>query len=190
MSALARRCFVVSMMVACLAFSCSEPPTEKNAVQPLEPLSLDFLRQETDDALKQLEAIKSQKSVPAAVTSAVDQSEERLRRLNEYYVPMLEARQHALGAELYWQAGETEKAAVELDGVEKTLVAVSQHFGEPVESSLRETVDAVTDARLALGPGAVDVAARMRRVTNLLGERLLKGRVVLSGEEAAKESKQ
>jgi hypothetical protein len=102
--------------------------------------------------------------------------------LSHYFFPILEARQLSYHAHRLWAGQENGEAADELDRTEELLLEVARREGEHVANQLREPLEHVSTARLALAAEPAKAQLAFEQLVRQLDELLLKGRLVLSGE--------
>lgn len=139
------------------------------------------LAEETARALAAIaQARRSLPRYPEAAEEDLATAAAALRRLDDYYLPLVNAREHAYRAHLLHLGEGGERAAREVAAVEEILLAMSEK-DPPLARSLRLPLTTMIAARseLASGsPAATDRLERLGREINLL---ILKGDLALAG---------
>lgn len=149
----------------------------------LEQTSTEFLGVETGRTREHLEAARAVLGEdPAAADAELAAAERSLRRLEAYYLPLLEARERATNAYRYFELGETELTGRQLDLVEAILLRMAEGLGEPVTAELEPPLEIIADARAALTGAPEQVPGLLESLAVRLHEMALKGDLVLSPE--------
>jgi hypothetical protein len=103
-----------------------------------------------------------------------------LRRLRDYYLPLVDARKHAYGAHLVQHRGDPQRAARELATVEDILLATAAR-DEHVARSLRLPLATLIQARSEVASGAPAAADRIEQLGREINLLILKGDLALAG---------
>lgn len=184
---LRRQSIALAFPLAAVLSGCeSEPPT----TPPQVPYA--FLASRVEASLEEVEAARSAMGGEGAreVTPEAPEVAERLarasaglRRVLDYFIPVLEAR---------FQVGRALELAVASPGASRTAIdsagtivgKISAGYGERLAREMREPLARLDEARTALEAGRTDEA---RRVLGRLGEQLellyFRGELVLEGSE-------
>jgi hypothetical protein len=93
--------------------------------------------------------------------------------------PLLEARLRAANAHQLAASGELKKAEDELGLVEDTLLGVARAGGTEMGREVRDPLDLIEEARVALAESSPEAPARIEQLAERLELMLLKGDLVL-----------
>ncbi len=146
----------------------------------LEETSTTFLATEAGDALTYLQDAKQQlPDHPADAAQSLDRVEKSLSRLLGYYLPLLEARERAHNAYRFYNLGERDSAARELDLIEEKLLGVAKSQGETVALEIKEPLETLEGARVAMTGAPEEVPATLEALARRLNQMLEKGRIFL-----------
>jgi hypothetical protein len=162
------------MLVACQPIESSCPAI---VISPGVP----FLGSEVQRALGSIRDARG--SLPARhadqTRESLDEAEAALSRLQAYYLPLLEARLRASNAHQLAAGGDLQKAQDELDRIEETLLSLARAGGSEMGREVRDPLDLVEEARLALTESSPEAPARLGDLAERLELMLLKGDLVL-----------
>lgn len=162
------------MLSACQATGSSCPAI---VISPGVP----FLEKEVERALESLREARG--SLPAGeldeARGGLDEAETALSRLQAYYLPLLEARLRAANAHQLAAGGNLRGAGDELDRIEQTLVGLARNGGSEMGREVRDPLDLLEEARLALVESSPEAPARLEALGEGLELMLLKGDLVL-----------
>jgi hypothetical protein len=140
-----------------------------------------FLEKEVERALESLREARG--SLPpgelGGARGGLDDAEAALSRLQTYYLPLLEARLRASNAHQLAAGGDLRKAADELDRIEQGLVGLARKGGGEMGREVRDPLDLLEEARLALVESSPEAPARLEALAERLELMLLKGDLVL-----------
>lgn len=107
----------------------------------------------------------------------------RLRRLDEYYLPMLEAR-HQIARAAYHAASSPASARSALDSAAAVLNEIAGAHGPHLQAEMREPLELIGHARTALESGRVeDAQGSLDRLDRHLEAMFFRGDLVLEGSE-------
>jgi hypothetical protein len=139
-----------------------------------------FLESEVERALHALR--EAREGLPAQnmdAAESLDQAEASLLRLQGYYLPLLEARLRASNAHQLAAGGDLSRAEDELALVEKTLLSVARTGGTEMGREVRDPLNLLEEARVALTESSPEAPARLENLAEHLELMLLKGDLVL-----------
>lgn len=146
------------------------------------PVSL--LRERVRTALADVDRARAVlESDPDEAASRLTDARLTLRRLDEYYLPLLEAREQVSTA---LDALDSEQGAVAsaVDSAEAALLGIVRGHGRHLEGEMRQPLQRLEDVRTAL---TASDTAEARRVLRKLGLQLesifFRGELVLEGSE-------
>lgn len=159
--------------------SCEAPAGDATADVPVS-----FLQERLREALDDIERARATLSEDLAGASArLDDSRLKLRRLDEYYLPLLAARQQ-VGAALRAVDSENGPAGAAVDSAEAVLLDIVRGHGRHLEGEMREPLERLADARTALAAGDAAEARRvLRKLRAQLESIFFRGDLVLHGSE-------
>lgn len=175
-----RRWLVLGLATATLLLSsCDRPGSDGGGWIPVSRL-----QRQLAGALDRVDRARS--ALPndtASAAAELDAVARELRRLREYYLPVIEARHQVHEAELAaTRAPQSAEAAV--DSAESVLLEIARTHGRHLERELRGPLERLGNARVALTAGEREEA---RRVLRNLGSHLesifFRGGIVLEGSE-------
>ncbi len=140
-----------------------------------------FLESEVERALLSLREARD--SLTASdrdeARTALDEAETALSRLQAYYLPLLEARLRASNAHQLAASGDLRGAEDELGQIEEALLGVARTGGGDMGREVRDPLDLLEDARVALAESSPEAPARLEDLAERLELMLLKGDLVL-----------
>lgn len=171
----------LALAVAVAGFTACEAPTDGGTTADV-PVA--FLQERVQEALDDVERARDALPEEAPeMASTLEASHLRLRRLNEYYLPLLAARHQTTLALDAADSGEGAAGAA-LDSAESVLLAIVRGHGRHLEGEMREPLGRLEDARTAL---AARDTAEARRILGSLVRRLeslfFRGELVLEGSD-------
>jgi hypothetical protein len=108
----------------------------------------------------------------------LERAESSLRKLNEYYLPLLDAKDRAYEAyRLYF----VDRRAVkdELAEIEKILSSIPGVRGRELEASIVPALELATEARAAIDAESPAAPKRLRDLARRLSYMILKGELIL-----------
>lgn len=151
---------------------------------PSSDLPVSFLQERISAALADVEAARS--AVPddtAEASARLEASRLTLRRLDEYYLPLLAARRQVERARASLGADEAATRSA-VDSAEAVLLEIVGTHGRHLEREMRGSLERLEDVRTAL---AADEVAEARRILERLSHHLesifFRGELVLQGSE-------
>lgn len=161
------------------------PTTGGTAGQPLPPpttgTSYRPLTEETERALRAIaEARRSLREDPDAAEAHLQRTATSLRRMRDYYLPLVDARARAYDARFCQLRGDTRRAARELETVEEIFLAASAR-DEHVARCLRQPLVTLIQARSEVARGASAAADRIEQLGREVNLLILKGDLALAG---------
>lgn len=163
----------VLCLVAVLLSSCapreSVPVSEEPTAVALQPIAA--------AALDHVLAARSSAATPER-DRHLERAESGLRKLNEYYLPLLDAKDRAYEAyRLYYL--DPRAVGSELDEIEKILGSIANARGPQVEASMVPALELVTEARAATDAGLPSASKHLHDLARRLSYMLLKGELIL-----------
>lgn len=166
-------------LIGLAVISCRAPVTEDGGGVPVS-----FLQDRVRNVLVDLEQVEAALPVSDDEASArLQDARLGLRRLDEYYLPLLAARQQVgRGARSADSDAGAARAAV--DSAASALTGIVRTHGRHLEGEMRGPLERLQDARTALEAGN---ASEARRILERLHEHLrsifFRGDLVLEGSE-------
>ena len=172
--------FAVSALLATVAGATACQSIEPSCATALTSPRVSFLGSEVERALHSVrEARESLPSQGESARESLDQAEASLLRLQGYYLPLLEARLRASNAHQLAAGGDLSRAEDELALVEKTLLSVARTGGTEMGREVRDPLNLLEEARVALTESSPEAPARLEDLAEHLELMLLKGDLVL-----------
>lgn len=170
----------IALLLAVVASSSCEAPADRST----GGVRVSFLQERVGEIVRDVErARETLREDVTAASSALEDSHWKLRRLDEYYLPLLSARQHvtsALGA----LDGPNGRAATAVDSAEAALLEIVRGHGRHLEKELGRPLAVLERARTALTADDVDEARRILRGLDAHLESIFyRGNLVLEGSE-------
>lgn len=162
--------FVALLLSSCQGkegFPISEEATAV-ALKPIATAALDEVRA----------ARRSSETEKAERDEHLQRAESHLRKLTEYYLPLLDARDRAYEAyRLYY----LRPAAVgaELTRIEEILRSIAEARGSRVEASMVDALELVTEARTEIAVDSASASKHLQNLARRLSYMLLKGELIL-----------
>jgi hypothetical protein len=169
-------CAVLAAVGATAGCRAIEPACAGAITSPRIP----FLETEVGRALHSLR--EAREVLPAEGGDAgesLDQAEAALLRLQGYYLPLLESRLRASNAHQLAAGGNLSGAANELEHIEEALLGVARTGGTEMGREVRDPLDLLEEARVALAESSPDAPERLEDLAERLELMLLKGDLVL-----------
>jgi hypothetical protein len=146
---------------------------------PLAPVQT-----ELDRARASLQAARRRLgSVSSDAADELEAAERSLRRIDAYYLPLLEAESRALMAERFQLSGNRAAIGEELDGIERLLLEVAHAGGASLARETEVPLEAVADARAILDTDPGRAGRALRELVVRLDEMVNRGELVLRGTE-------
>lgn len=167
---------VALALTAAAGVSCDAPADGTTADVPVS-----FLQERVQQALDEVERARA--ALPGDVPEAASRLEGsrlRLRRLNEYYLPLLAARRQVTIALDALDAG----AGAAVDSAEAVLLGIVRGHGRHLEKEMREPLARLEEVRVALAAGDVEEGRQLlRSLSRQLASMFYRGDLVLEGSE-------
>lgn len=159
---------------------CQQPSTG----DPGSAVPVSFLQERVGRALDDLEGAR------AALPDDTDEVSERLadarlqlRRLDEYYLPLLAAREQVARARSS-VASRSGDAGSAVDSAEAVLLGIVRGHGRHLQGEMREPLERLEDVRTALAAGNTGEARELlRRLGSHLESIFFRGEIVLRESE-------
>jgi hypothetical protein len=154
---------------------------EREAFPILEEPTASSIRDAAGEALKELvdaRAALADASLPPEGAEALARAEERVKRLTEYYAPLLDAHECAYRAYRFYYLEPT-RVEGELARVETILKEVARDGGPALESEISEAEVLLAEARAALESDSGATPERLDALARRLSFMLLKGELIL-----------
>jgi hypothetical protein len=160
-----------------LLAACSRQQEVPNELPELN--SAGSLRTEIDRALREVEEAQAGLSrEPVKTRQALDSAAQSLHRIADYYLPVLEARDGAYNAYRLLRLNDKAGAVKEIDVAANTLEKTAEAGGESLSKTIREPLEALGEAKLAVGGDRSNAGQALQRVVYLLNEMIVKGGLV------------
>jgi len=175
-----RRFLAVSALLAAVGAPAGCRAIEPRHAGAVTSPSVSFLESEVERALHSLR--EAREVLPAQGGDAgesLDQAEAALLRLQGYYLPLLETRLRASNAHQLAAAGDLSGAETELEHIEEALLSVARTGGTEMGREVRDPLDLIEEARIALAESSPEAPARLESLAERLELMLLKGDLVL-----------
>jgi len=170
--------FSTLALLSLLAAGCSQ--RDAGWEPPLEETSTRVLRTEVDDALRLArEARHDVRSDPDQAAERLDDALRALQRLDEYYLPLVEARERTYNAHRFLYFGEKHRARDEIETVETILDGVAATGGGELQPALKEPLDLVSEAKAAVMATSENAPDLVKSLAIKLNFMALKGRLEL-----------
>lgn len=173
----------ITLLLAGTAFASCDAPAERSTGN----VRVSFLRERVEEIVRDVERARQALGEDVTATSsALEDSHRKLRRLNEYYLPLLTARQHVMGALDALEAGDgrADRADSAVDSAEAALLEIVRGHGRHLEKEMGGPLAGLERARTAL---AADDAEEARRILRGLDAHLesifYRGNLVLQDSE-------
>ena len=167
-------CLVTLPLVAC----------DRAARDGPDEITVGHLQEKVREALGDVRRARS--DLPEATDEAAASlaaAELRLRRLDEYYLPLVAARQQVAAA-LASAEDRPGAARSAVDSAEAVLMGIVRGHGPHLETEMREPLEWTADARAALEAGdAEEARAVLRRLEEHLSSIFFRGNLVLEDSE-------
>ena len=153
--------------------------TAAPAKVPPELTSTRALTAEAEQAVEAVRQARSQiESLPEDAEQAFARAEAAVLRLSTYYLPLLEARELAYNAYRAHALGDEGLCKSELDRTEEALMGVAEGLGEPLAEELQGSLEALTDARIALAGAPEQASDRLEGLLERLNLIIVKGELM------------
>jgi hypothetical protein len=147
---------------------------------PLQEASTRYLRDEAEQALTLLKGAREHlTSDPARADHDLAGAEEAVLRLAVYYLPLLEAREHAYNAHFLLHARQTKAVQEELDDTRRILEEVAEQGGPQLTREVEETLSIVGEARASLDNAPEEASRSLSSLVVKLSYMLLKADLIL-----------
>ncbi len=170
----------LALTVTIAASACTSRPAPKPFPPLLQDSGLGSLSDEMETALLSVdEARASLTTSPENAAMALDRIEQALHRTRAFYLPVLLARDQVANAYHLAAAGEVTDAQDQLSVAEKTLLDLANSEDEHMARELKEPLDLLEEARVALATGAAQRADRLADLSHRLTLMLNKGRLIV-----------
>ena len=157
---------------------CSERPADWSPV--LEETSTTFLETETERVLNEIaSALEQLRTDPDQAEAALEQAVRSLEAINNFYLPLFQAREKAYNAFRYLRLGDSGQVTRELEAIETTLTSMVQKAEGGPLAELQALAEAVAGARVAVEAGTEEGAAALEELARKLNQAVLKGDLIL-----------
>lgn len=149
---------VVLALTVAAATACEAPADDSGADVPVS-----FLQERVREVLGDVERARSALPEEASeASSGLEASHLKLRRLDEYYLPLLAARERVAAALVAVDAGDGSAGAA-VDSAEAALLGIVRGHGRHLEKEMREPLARLEEVRTALSADDVERARRLLR---------------------------
>jgi hypothetical protein len=170
------------LLAAACGLSCLGCNPEIDWTPGPEETTTSFLATEVEEAQAALdEAQQDVVTDPEAAAESLARARSALVRLQDYYLPLLEARARAHNALLWYRHGEADRVLDELAAIESVFLAVSDRHDAQLSRELDAPLEMVVGASAAVRAGRADAAELIERLASRTNQMLLKGGLVLGG---------
>lgn len=159
---------------------CQEPVADVAG----EPVPVSFLQERLRRAIGHLDAARATRPGDSAGASArLADARLLLRRLDEYYLPLLAARDQVARALESADSGES-AALPAVDSAEAVLLGIVRGHGPHLQDEMREPLERVEDIRTALAAGnAEETRQLLLRLHHHIESIFFRGELVLQESE-------
>ncbi len=180
MSLAIRRWTVTGCALAVLAVTgCRQAP--KDWIPVMEETSTRFLETETEAVAARVRSAASHLPAnPDGAAADLAAAEIGLQHLLTYYLPLLEAREHAYNAYRNFHLGRTAQTARALDDIEAILTTIAEADRGSLLEEMKEPLEDLEDARVELDADSREAATSLQALATRLNFLLLKGGLVLA----------
>lgn len=177
-----RRAAQVSLLALVLATATSCDMAGDRA--PSSEIPVAALQERVRQSLADLDRARAAlPSDPEAAASHLERSSLELRRLDEYYLPLLAAREQVVAA-VDALGRDAAGAGAAVDSAEALLLGIIRGHGRHLEREMRGPLERLEDARAALAAGDVEEARRvLADLRDHLSSIFHRGGLVLQGSE-------
>lgn len=173
-------CSLCFTLLAIFAVGCAQNP--EVWIPVLEETSTDVLQAKTEKVMNHLHVAQMKIQTDRHdAEEALDSAEEELQRISAYYLPLLDARERSYNAYRFYCLKEKERAANELDRIEKTLMSMAENASPQLVRELEKPLEIITDAKTAVLSDPEDAPELLRELANKLNLMFLKIELVLQG---------
>ncbi len=166
------------LMVLWVAGACDQPDVDWQPI--LERSAGHALRVEVERAASAVEAavpvLGSNPEEAAVLLRGADQS---LRHLVDFYLPLLEAREHSYNALLFFNLDKLERAEEELDLAESRLTAIARVDHGKLLREMEPPLEDLEDARAAVRADPVIAHELLQSLTTRLNNMVVKGGLIV-----------
>ena len=173
------------MILCCVAFGiggCGDSDPSQ-AFIPVCPESPAVLRTPIEEAMAQVdEAQELLSAAPEKAAVALGEAQRSLRHVATYYIPLQEAQQLAAEAHRSYFGGDFESTSERLDEAESKLLGIAHEYGPHTAAGLKEPLEILEDARLALAAGLDDGAESIQKLLERLQLMSSRAELVLGSE--------
>jgi tetratricopeptide (TPR) repeat protein len=149
----------------------------------LEETSSNSLRVEVERATSAVEAARALLDTdPQAAELSLKEAEQALKHLQEFFLPLHQAREHAYNAYRYFVLGEIARAEAELNHAEALLEAIAESRDGQRLREMEPPLEILEDARTALKIDDKEAAELLQILANHLNNMVIKGGLVIHQE--------
>lgn len=170
------RCLPLSMIW--MAGSCAQPNVDWQSV--LERSASHALTVEVESAASAVEAaLPIVDSSPTEAAELLREADSSLRHLLDFYLPLMEAREHSYNALLFFNLGKLDRAEEDLDYAESRLESVARVDHGKLLREMEPPLEILEDARAAIRADPLVAQVLLERLTNRLNNMLVKGGLIV-----------
>lgn len=164
-----RRVLLAALLLSSCVSREGVPVSEEPTAVALQPIAADVLD----------EVLAARRSAETAERDRhLELAESGLRKLNEYYLPLLDAKDRAYEAyRLYYL--NPQAIIAELAEIERSLTSIASARGRHVEASIVPALELVAEARAAVDVGSPTAPKHLHDLARRLSYMLLKGELIL-----------
>jgi hypothetical protein len=157
---------------------------------PLEATSTRFLQNQVEEALQFVRGARADVlTKPERARQSLDGAVRALRRMSDYYLPLLEARERAYNAHRFLYYGEIRRATTEVEAVEGILDQVAKTGDQRLVASLKEPLDLVSEAKAAVLAASDEAPDLIKSLAIELNYMTLKGKLKIPDDWPPPESR-
>lgn len=167
-------------LVLVTVLACQQPPTR----DPGSTVPVAFLQQRVGRALEDLDGARASLYLDSTeVSERLAGAHLQLLRLDEYYLPLLAAREQVARARST-VASRSDDARSAVDSAEAVLLGIVRGHGRHLQGEMREPLERLEDVRTALAAGNTEEARELlRRLESHLESIFFRGELVLQESE-------
>jgi hypothetical protein len=162
-----------------LSGGCDQPAVDWQPI--LERSTSHVLRVEVErvsDAVEEAASMAAG-SNPEEILTQLQVAERSLRHLLDFYLPLMEAREHAYNALLFFNLGKVDRTHEELDLSEDLLEAIARVDEGKLLREMEPPLEELGDARAAIGADPVIAHELLQNLTTRLNNMVLKGGLIV-----------
>jgi hypothetical protein len=168
----------LALMILWVASACDQPAIDWQPI--LERSASHALRTEVERAASAVEA-----AIPIVESNATDadvllrEADRSLRHLLDFYLPLMEAREHSYNALLFFNLGKIDRAEEELNLAESRLKTIARVDHGKLLQEMEPPLEDLEDARAAVRADPVIAHELLQSLTTRLNNMVVKGGLIV-----------